>query len=143
MISLAITAVMYIRYSNECYLQANIVQQQFISYGTTLVSRIKSVDGYKDEYPIAIIYIDDDIKEDKSLTAMNEFSNIRLDPFYSLNANLNKYAWMDFISLWCGYKPAIVEAEEYINKNKLAELECYPDDGSIEIINNIICIRFD
>lgn len=38
-----------------CYLKAGLQQKRAISYFNTLVTRIKSVESYKDELPVTVI----------------------------------------------------------------------------------------
>ena len=52
-LGLALSCAMYIRYDNQCYLKTAFQQQEAISWNTTLVTRIKSVKGYRDELPVA------------------------------------------------------------------------------------------
>jgi len=60
-IILLVVTAMYCRFDNICYLKAEILQSQAISYYTTLITRIKSTEGYTDDMPV--VYINENKKQ--------------------------------------------------------------------------------
>lgn len=54
---LALLAFLNVRFANVCYAKETVLQSQTISYYTTLISRIQSVEGYSDELPV--IYVNE------------------------------------------------------------------------------------
>lgn len=140
---LVIISFVYVKFDNICYLRTEIVQQEAISYFTTLVTRIKSVEGYKDEYPVSFVYTNKNAKDDLSLTKIEQFDYIYMDPYFSLKQYLNKYSWQRFVGIWCGYSPTIIETDEYLEKDEIKSMNCYPDDGSIKIVDDIVFIKFN
>lgn len=131
-----ILLVMYIRYDNKCYFLANYAQQEAISYYNTLITRIKSAEGYDDEYPVAFVNVGN--IHDASLGGVEKvrrgvFDDINLIPYWSVDESINNYAWLDFMQNWCGYKPNVVDAAEIGNASEIESMPNYPKDGSIKV----------
>lgn len=117
------------RHDNACYVKLKVCQTQAISYFTTLITRIKSTEGYNDEFPVA--YINGYDKQDMSIPYIRALD--KLTPIYpysiadllstpentaSVKAYatnhgylINNYAWITFMKLWCAYDPKHFDAE--------------------------------
>ncbi len=104
--AISILCLFLAKIDNICYLKTQFVQQQAISYFTTLISNIKSTDGYSDEYPVATI--NNFQINDASFTEIPEFT-IPLVPYdHNVNDYVNNYMYRDFMAFWCGYNPDYV-----------------------------------
>lgn len=133
--------MLYCRYDNKCYLKASYVQAEAISYFTTLVTRIKSTEGYKDEYPV--LYVNPGNISDLSLEKQEHFSEIRNDPYWDLDRYVNDFAWIRFMGVWCGYAPkySIIETKDCMEQ-QILDMASYPDDGSIKVIDETVVVKF-
>lgn len=142
-ILIASVLLMYLRVDNKCYLKATYAQQEAISYFTSLVSSIKNVDGYKDDYLIA--FVNERSISDTSLQSGDNgiMQNIGYVP-YNLNVNgyVNNYTWISFMRQWTGYTPTVVDASPFSEMDEVKEMPSYPDDGSIVIINDTVVVKF-
>lgn len=133
-----IFGILYIRYDNYCYIQAEVRQEKAISYFTTLATRIQSIEGYDDDYEIVIINADqkvnlvDVLEERYDLIVTNPYS-------YPI---VNSYVWEDYMSLWIGYEPSFESPDDYYNLEEVQEMPSYPDDGAIQIIDDVIVVKF-
>lgn len=76
---LLLTLVMYSRFNNKCYMQADFAHSQAISYFTTLTTQIKSVDGYKDD--LAVTFINAGKITDRTIYEFNQFKDINLSGY--------------------------------------------------------------
>lgn len=141
-ILLLLVSVMYIRVDNECYLKAEITQEQTISYFTTLITRIKSVEGYDDEYPVSFVFKDGGRIDDLSMTNFDQFNDLTVYPYYEMYRYVNNYEWKDFMKVWCGYSVNIDDGADIKDTKEVSEMNCYPDDGSIKVIDNRVVVRF-
>ena len=130
--------LMQIRTDNIFYLKAEITQTRLISYFTTLVTRIKSTEGYKDEYPVA--YINERSKRDFQVKELS-FRDYSVLPYKSTYALLNSYAWRKFVASWCGFTPRVVYGN-FRDHPEVKEMPHYPDDGSIRLIDKVIVVKF-
>lgn len=139
LVLMGVLAVMYINYSNICYLRADVLQAETIAYCTTLITQIRSTDGYTDETPI--VYIGEYSKEDQSMMDISgEFNSLGVPP--SEGSLLNNYAWKETMRLWCGFSPELGDAAEFAGNAEVASMPCYPDQGSIRCIDGKIVVKF-
>lgn len=132
-------SILFSYYSNACYLTATLRQSQAISQFNTLITRIKSIEGYDDS--LAITYIDTSSKN--SPIEINELEKIEIVPYiYSSEIFLDSYSWKSFMRLWCGYAPNEVSASSFKELEEVIDMPLYPNDGSIKIINDTVVVKF-
>ncbi len=133
--------IMYVRFNNICYLKAQVTQNELFSYYSTLVTQIKSTEGYKDEYPVVVI--NPQTINDSSITGLEEFEYIHNVPFYDYYIIVNDYTWNDYIRIWCGYEPEWVLVYDYEGGiAEYDEMASYPDYGSIKVIDENVVVKF-
>ena len=150
-ILLGIICFLYIRFDNICYLKADYMQKRAVSYFTVLQSRIQSIPGYKDDYPV--VFVNEFDKMEQTVTHTEQFDSIHIFP-YQINL-LNNYNWVNFMKMHVGYSPEVYHAGKNIKPDKPGFLELdpqteeqvnqmnrYPDDGSIKIIDRKIFVNF-
>lgn len=132
--------VAYARYDNKCHLKAAFVQQEAISYFTTMVTQIKSIPGYDDEYEV--VYINEGEITDQTLYYMEQLSDIKTAFYYDIDSYLNSYAWRKFVQKWCGFDPTVGDASYFQSLPEVEAMPSYPDDGSIQIIDSTVVVKF-
>ena len=138
---LGLTAVLYARFDNQCYLKATFQQQEAISFFTALTAQIKAVPGFRDDMPVA--FLNGEKITDGTLYHMNELDFIHLDPYGgTLRDYLNSYAWGSFMERWCGFSPAYADPGDYQGLPEVQEMPHYPDDGSIRKLGDVILVNF-
>ena len=136
---IAVLVMGFVRIDNILYLKASFVQQQTISYFTTLISQIKSLPDYRDE--LSVCFVGDWCLNDRTNTDTKELRDIKIPPYDDLTHHVNDYSNYNFIELWCGYKPVIVDAQRFSNMEMVKNMPIYPNAGSIQIINNTIVVK--
>ncbi|MBP3604438.1 MAG: glucosyltransferase domain-containing protein [Lachnospiraceae bacterium] len=130
----------YAYYDNAAYLKANFMQEQTSSYYTTLITQIKSCDGYKDELPV--VYIGKGKIEDLTLSKNDKY-DIDLTLFNcDLNEWINDFAYVAYMEHHNGFAPEIIKPEEITEWEEIDKMPIYPDDGSIKVINNKVVVKF-
>lgn len=130
--------LLYVRYDNYCYMSAEVRQEKAISYFTTLITRIQSVEGYDGEYSIA--FINADYKKNSVDDINSRFDPIVTNPYnYAI---INSYVWEDYMKLWCGFNPETVDEELYKENQMVIDMPSYPNDGAIQIIDEVIIVKF-
>lgn len=133
--------VLNVRLSNMCYLKAEILQSQAISYYTTLASEIRTTEGFSDEIPV--VYLDEYNKRDIDARGSNVyFDEIRIIP-YDDDKLINNYAWKETMALWCGFSPRVGRPDGVEQMDEVIEMPCYPDKGSIRLIDGQIVVKFN
>lgn len=137
---LIMAGVLYVIYDNAIYLKANLYKERAISYYTTLITRIKSAEGYDDAYPVAMI--NEENKEDHSVKDLAPFSAFSVMPISTYDAYLNCYSWKTYMDTWCGYRPDYISPDELSGVSGIKDMPHYPDDGSIKVIDGIVVVNF-
>ena len=55
---------------------------------------------------------------------------------------VKNYAWKTSLKLWVGFAPELAELEEIRNTDAIDDMNCYPSDGSIAVIDDIVVVKF-
>ena len=121
----------YIGYDNVLYSKADMIQKQTDTYCTTLVTQIKSVDGYSDEFPI--ILVQNKEKEgrfdfnDASMLEVTEYSNIFLNPYGgTMNNWIRDYSFEYYFKYRTGFATKLDKDISSIENFDLVEqMPCY------------------
>lgn len=137
---LGVLVTLNIRYSNILYLKADVMQTQMISYYTTLITRIESIEGYTED--AQVVYIGEYDKHDKNLVGISEYFDDLDLATYKGEPIFNDYAWKEAMEFWCGFAPELGDAAEFDGNAEVASMPCYPDQGSIRCINGKIVVKF-
>lgn len=139
-VSLAVMSLMYARYDNQCYLKAVFQQQEAIAWNTELIARIKSLPGYRADLPVAWIH-QDEIK-DATIYNIDELNMLSLGGYNEeTESYLSNWAWDKFMQRWCGFGPVTVDSDTLEHLPEVQAMPCYPDDGSVQIINGVIAVK--
>lgn len=130
--------VLYIRYDNFCYMQIEVRQESANNYFTTLITRIQSTEGYKEEYPV--VFINGFEKKNGADTVPSYFDYPITNPYdYPI---VNSYNWLDYVALWCDYEPVTENAEKYLDNQIVVDMPSYPDDGSVCVLDEVVIVKF-
>ena len=131
---LVLFPLMWCRYDNALYMDLEMNQQRTISWFNTLITRIKSAEGYRDELPVS--YIGRMEKQDITLGPLSAFPYIW--PYESAPDLINDSGQIHFMEKWCGFWQEQVEFDH----PDIASMPCYPDHGSIRVIDDVIVVKF-
>ncbi len=137
----------YVGYDNIVYSKLDMIQQQTDTYCNTLVTQIKSVEGYSDEYPV--ILVQDREKEgrfdfnDASMIEIVEYNNLSLNPYGGTMRNwIRDYSFEYYLKYRTGFATPISKDVSSIENMEMVELmPCYPKSGSIKVIDNQIVVK--
>ena len=126
------------RYDNVCYLKAEVLQTEVISYCNRLVARIQSTPGYTIDTPV--LYVNARSKKDDGFGGERLFDPI-YTPTYQWNSMVNDYAWVDTMELWCAFRPEEADPAA-VSADAIAAMSVYPDEGSIKVIDGVLVVKF-
>jgi hypothetical protein len=138
----ALLLFVYISLANETYLAMELAISEMQSYTTTLITQIKSVEGYKENMPVAFVGKNDD----KTVLHLQEeiFYNLDKSVFRdAIYMTSNDYYWKQYMSLYCGFD--FLEAgniEDMVDYEKVRQMPEYPNFGSIQVIGDIVVVKF-
>ena len=139
-IPITIMVILYCRYANVCYLNADYVQKAGISYFNRMVTRIESTEGYVAGMPI--VFIGERPSVDSSLFLYTEFDEIHIWP-YEFKTMVNNWNWYDFMKSNCGFDPPRGDATLFADNEEVISMPSYPSDGSIQIIDGFVVIKLE
>ena len=131
----------YVYDNNLGYLNMDLLQRETEAYFTVLTTQIKSTEGYTDELPVA--YIGEFQKEDKSFGTLPFVEDVDLAFFNFLPPSiLNTYTWREFVAIHIGFSPEVVDGAQFKDSAEVAAMPCYPDQGSIRLVDGVIVVKF-
>ena len=138
---LVLSILGYSWHANWNYVALDYMNREAASYYTTLVTRIKSAEGYRDEYPVLFVGVQTLVDEQFE----NPYSDFP-ELYFECNPKnlINVYAWKQAMTAYTGFQfivPSNEESEKIYAAEEYQEMSSYPDDGSIKIIDDIVVIK--
>lgn len=137
-----VITIIYIWNANGNYMSLWYTQQHDIAYFQTIVTQIKSAEGYQDGLPLALIGYQAQI-EDSAHTA-GSLLGAEFDVPGKSETNINGYARWQILIQYLGYNPTFLfeaETNEIAKWEEVQAMPCYPEDGSIQIIDDVIVLK--
>ncbi len=141
-LALAVTGIMYARFDNQCYLKDTFHQQQAISYYTTLITQIKSLEGYRPD--LQLYFVNGFHTMDPSIYNINELDFIRLIPYWHNSPEYMHATRQAFVNRWLGFQTNWYDDPDIENLPEVQAMPFYPRDGSVRIVNDaVVVVKFD
>ena len=141
-LSAILIAVIYIWNANGNYLSLWYTQQHDIAYFQTMLTQIRSAEGYRDGLPFAIIGRNAEIKDSAHTTGSLIGAEFNLPG--KLESNINGYSRWHILIQYLGYNPTFLfddKTSEIAKWEEVQAMPCYPADGSIQIINDVVVLK--
>ena len=121
--------------TNRAYTYMNLTYENVYAYYTKLTAKIEMTEGYTKETPVALI----------GYTTSNiAVPNTNLTGIYTDNFAFNLWSRNIFLHYYLAspiYVPSQAEIAEIQASEQFINMPCYPADGSIQKINNIIAVK--
>lgn len=138
--ALAIAAgiLSYCHFANGQYLSMQLSFEQASSFYTTMVTKIKSVEGYHEDMKVVFSGVD---IVDKTLyhnKIMDTFSMSGRD-----DALADAYSKQNFILYYCGFDARIAGIDILTEQSKeiLEQMPTYPNEGSIQVLDDAVVVK--
>lgn len=135
-----VIALVYVWNANGNYMSLQYTQWHDIAYFETLVTQIKSTEGYEDGLPLAVI--GDEFRDSAHTTG--SLIGAEFDLPGKMESNINAYSRWQILIKYVGYNPDFLwssEVAEVETWEEVQEMPVYPADGSIQIINDVIVLK--
>ncbi len=137
-----LVTVFYVRFANIYYLNLQLAYEETYSFMETLSTRIQDTEGYDDDYPILFYGTYDQIVN-RNIWELRMVNNM----FGTIDVNdvINHYLIRQgFSRVYLGNQFYETFDRSVIDNHPalIAEMPCYPNDGSIQIIDEVIVIKF-
>lgn len=127
----------YVVVDNECYLALQLNYNQGYAYCNTLISRIQSTPGYRDDMSVVIV---GSMPENKTIPHMEEFDNI--SNLEWIGKHTGWYMQPQFMKYYLGFAPNWIEdPAPFEAQNVVNQMNVYPDDGSIAIVDDTVVVK--
>lgn len=141
-LSAIVIMIVYIWNANGNYLSLWYTQQHDIAYFQTMLTQIRSAEGYRDGLPFAIVGRNAEIQDSAHTTGSLIGAEFNLPG--KMESNINGYSRWHILIKYLGYNPTFLfdaETNEIAKWEEVKEMPCYPADGSIQIINDVIVLK--
>lgn len=139
-ITVTCSIMIYIWFANGNYQALQYTTYHDLAYFETLATQVKSLDGYRSDMKVALVGKG---FKDPTFSAgglMDEYFDINGKWSTNVNYFNNIYLWTSYL----GYTPEIIEladSGELSEIPEVKEMPCYPDSGSIAIVDDIVIIK--
>ena len=144
---LFVSSWLYVYQTNGCYRVLEWRNIQAENYYTTLFTRIKSMPDYdvRDE----VVFVGDVIRDESYANPWAD-APFRYGGVYQFNSrdpennSFNEFSRDRFIAYRLGYLPREITGEERAQYASVIEqMNCYPSDGSIRVVDGLVLVRFE
>lgn len=132
--------LLYVWYGNGCYMALDYTKYHDLAYYETMVTQIKSLDGYDDE--MAVAFIGNEISDATNNMGSMLGGTFGLDG--KIESNISAYSkacimtkYLGFAPRFCGYD----EIVELMEQEEVKEMSCYPDAGSMKVVDGVVVIK--
>lgn len=143
--SVALTAavITYIWFANGNYLSMEYTNMHDSAYFDALMTQIKSVDGYREDMPVALIGTPSKYDTYNKRANINETFNIG----GKASTNISAYSYWNIMTNILGFSPIVRNSDEdeayFCAHPEVKAMPVYPDSGSIKVIDDTIVIKFE
>lgn len=144
MISSLLLTWQYAILANNVYTTMDLAKLEASSYYTTMVTQIKSLDHYSTELPLCLLGTN---SEDETLYDLSAYYKGDVRGQMTCDRYINMYSRHYFLSVFLGYDPQVINWQDFIPAADqqtcltLQEMPCYPEAGSIAIINDTVIVK--
>ncbi|MBR0093610.1 MAG: glucosyltransferase domain-containing protein [Lachnospiraceae bacterium] len=129
------------RYAEICYQGTHYAQAEALKYLNRLALKIEQTPGYREDTVVA--YVGEYEKKADTLPSYDAFHAIVTFPYpRNVEELLNQYTWKLMMEQWCGFLPPLTDPAPFAEKEQVKSMPCYPDDGSIAVIDDVIVVKF-
>ena len=135
-------AFLFCRFDNLCYMRLAIVQSQTTRFYSTLITRMQSTTGYNSAMKVAYIGNPHAAEWDTTIPEIQELNYIHVHPYFGFRQLQETEPWRIFMEIWLNFKAWEEEPEHFTTLSEVKAMPCYPNDGSIQIIDGVLVVKF-
>ena len=138
---LAVFCIFSLRVDNAAYEKGALMQDRIQQYFTVMIAQIRSTPGYTASTPVAYVG-DPDAFGDTTFHQITGFAELPIAPLrYDSTPFSIGNTWEKFLDLRCGFAPPKADPEDYADLPEVQAMPCYPDYGSIQLINGTVVVK--
>lgn len=134
------SGIFYIYQDNAAYLEAELSLSATKSYYTTLITQIKSMEGYREDMEVVLI----GENQDSTIYEIRKefFQDVEVGGIYETDRVVRGIDKGRFMKYYCGYDQKVTEDDSELDSAEWQDMPDYPNDGSIKIVDNKIIVKF-
>lgn len=139
-LSATVVVLVYIWFANGNYQALQYTNYHDLAYYTVMMAQVKSLEGYRDELPVAVI--------GETITDETNRAGALLDSTFNIggksSTNISSYSTLNILTRYMGFLPTFIwneELDKISADERVIEMPCYPEDGSIAIVDDVIVIK--
>ena len=144
---LLLSSLEYVYLSNGCSRVLEWHNIQTENYYSTLLTRVKSAEGYEESYPVVTVgsVIRDESFHDLWYDTIFDYGGLRqFDSKDPANNGFNEYSRERFVQSYFGYTIRPISSQEKKDyASELSEMQSYPSDGSIRVVDGKVLVKFE
>ena len=136
----AAAVLVYIWFANGNYQALQYTNYHDIAYYTVIMTQVKSLEGYRDELPMAVV--------GETITDETNRAGTLLESTFPIggksSTNISSYSNLNILTRYLGFLPSFLwneELDQVSEDERVREMPCYPKDGSIAIVDDVIVIK--
>lgn len=139
-LALIFSSVFYIYQDNAAYLEAELSISATKSYYTTLITQIKSLDGYREDMEVVLI----GGNQDSTIYEIRKefFQDVEIGGIYETDRVVKGMDVVRFMKYYCGYDQKVTDDDISIDRAEWKGMPDYPNDGAIKIVDDKIIVKF-
>lgn len=141
-VALLLASINYAWCANGNYTKMYYSNEQTASYFNTMITRIKSCEGFDDENPVYFAGKNITDKQYYNRWAPIEEFDFQRNASYTIN-DYARDRWMSNYHGFVIKKPSEKQIEEILSSAEFENMNCYPDDNSIKVINGVTVIKLE
>lgn len=130
--------------SNNVYTTMDIAKTEAMSYYTTMITQIKSTDGYTDSLSVCLLGTD---SSDSAVYDLSAFYRGDVRGQMTCNRFIDMYSRYYFLSIYLGFDSDFIAWQDLLQTadeetlHVLNAMPSYPDSESIKIIDNMVVVK--
>lgn len=130
--------------SNNVYTTMDIAKTEAMSYYTTMITQIKSTDGYTDDLSVCLLGTE---SSDTAVYDLSDYYRGDVRGQMTCNRFISMYSRYYFLSVFLGFDSDLIDWEILIQDADdetleiLRKMPVYPDSGSIKVVDNKIIVK--
>lgn len=134
------SGIFYIYQDNAAYLEAELSLSAAKSYYTTLITQIKSLEGYREDMEVVMA----GENRDSTVYEIRRefFQDVEIGGIYESDRVVKGIDRGRFMKYYCGYDQKVTDDTFGIEKEEWQDMPDYPNDGSIRIVGDKIIVKF-
>lgn len=139
-LTVVFSGIFYVYQDNAAYLEAELSLSAAKSYYTTLITQIKSLDGYQEEMEVVLV----GENRDNTIYEIRRefFQDVEIGGIYETDRVVKGIDKGRFMKYYCGYDQEVTEDDSKIDKAEWQDMPDYPNDGSMKIVGDAIIVKF-